>query len=311
MSVLTDKIDALSTIPDEWAEKIVKFQPSLLNRLNRLASGLTTTAEGFIELTSENLVRIDQIMEGLKQYMTTGEYRAIVKDLDTGFIAQEARTIAYFESSFGSAPVTSFGSTLYNVRRAQMVDTVIADGLSAMLYTPVRDTLLDGVASGASYTDLFTNLERLAVGNDDLEGVLLRYSRQLVSDTLATTDRQFTQIVSDELGLEWFQWLGGRMDTTRCICNKNNGKYFHKKEIEALGEGDKKMVGECWDKKYIWQGRYRGTNAENIFSWVGGYNCQHSLLPKSDFDVPKKDIVRAVESGYYKPDAAAREHFGL
>lgn len=308
MSVLTDKIDALSDIPDAWAEKIMKFQPSLMVKLNQLAARLTQTAEGYIEMTASNLMTIETIIGELSRFMTTGEYRTMVTELNAQFLAQEARTLAYFNTTFGEAPVTSFASTLYNVQRAKMIDVLIGDGLNEMLYNPVRDTLLDGIASGSSYSDLMTNLNTIAIGNDNLEGVLERYSRQLVSDTLATTDRQFTQIIGDELGLEWFRYLGGKMKTTRCFCLERNGGYYHRNEIESWGRLEN--LGDCRTNTG-WQGMFRGTNAETIFSWVGGYNCQHSLLPISEFDVPKDDIVRAIKNGWYKPSKTAKEHFNI
>jgi len=308
MSELTDKINALEEIPDNWAKQIMQFQPSMLNRLNRLAAQLTLTSDGFVEMTADNLRRIESILSDLKAYLTTGEYVSIVSELNTQFIAQEANTIAYFQSTFGEAPVTSFASTLYNTRRLQMLETVIGNGLDPMLYTPLRNALLDGVASGSSYQDLMDNISRIAIGDEKLEGVLLRYSRQLVSDTLATTDRQFTQIIGDELGLQWYRYVGGKMASTRCFCLNRNGGYFHRKEIEGWGEMI--GIGDCRTNNG-WQGMFRGTNPETIFAWVGGYNCQHTLLPISEFDVPKEDIVKAYENGWYNPGSTARAHFGI
>jgi len=308
MSILTDKIDALSTIPDEWAEKIMRFQPKLLNRLNKLAAKLTTTSDGLVEMTSANLNLISEIMADLKGFMTSGEYKTIVTELDAQFVAQEARTIAYFQSTFGNAPVTSFASTLYNTQRIRMLDEVIGVGLDSMLYAPIRNTLLDGIASGSSYPDLLDNLSRISIGDAENVGYLERYSRQLVSDTLATTDRQFTQIIGDELGLQWFRYLGGRMKTTRCFCLERNGGYFHRNEIELWGQGIE--IGKCRTDNG-WAGMYKGTNAETIFSWVGGYNCQHSLLPISEAVVPKEDLTRAISKGWYDPSQDVKDELGL
>lgn len=294
MSILSDKIEALTLVPDAWAEQIMKFQPSLYQRLSLLASELTTSG-GAIELTTANLIKVDEIMTALKAYMTTGEYLQIVQELDAQFVAQQGNTIAYFESTFGSAPVTSFASTLYNIRRAEMLDYVIRNGLNDILYTPVRTTLIEGIASGSSYTDLLNNLRTISVGDEELDGYLLRYSRQIVSDTLATTDRQFTNIIGNELGLEWYLYVGGRMDTTRCFCNERNGKFYHKKEIEAWGRGE--GIGKCATKNG-WAGMYRGTNSETIFAYVGGYNCQHTLLPVSDVGLPKEAVENAKKLGY-------------
>ena len=308
MSTLTDKINALEDVPDAWAKKIEAFQPKLFRTLTQLMNSLTVNADGFIEMTAGNLQAIETILAGLEQYLTTGEYVQIVGELNQQFIAQQATTVKYFDEAFGSAPVTSFNSTLYNTNRGNAIRAVLGDGLNPMLYTPLRETLLEGIASGSSYSDLLNNVQRIAMGNDELEGNLLRYSRQIVSDSFATTDSEFTKIIGDELGLEWYRYLGGKMKTTRCFCLARNGGYYHRQEIE--GWGNLVEIGDCRINNG-WQGRYRGTNAETIFTWRGGYNCQHSLLPVSEFSVPKKDAIRAIEKGWYKPDQTAKEHFEL
>ena len=41
------------------------------------------------------------------------------------------------------------------------------------------------------------------------------------------------------------------------------------------------------------------TNSATIFSYLGGYNCQHILQPIATDYVPKEDIERARSLGYY------------
>jgi hypothetical protein len=45
----------------------------------------------------------------------------------------------------------------------------------------------------------------------------------------------------------------------------------------------------------------KGTNESTIFTFVGGYNCQHDLLPLTIKQVPESALNRAIEKGYYKP----------
>jgi hypothetical protein len=51
----------------------------------------------------------------------------------------------------------------------------------------------------------------------------------------------------------------------------------------------------------------RGTNESTIFTYVGGYNCQHSLAPVSVFIVPIEQVRSSIEMGYFKPTASERE----
>ncbi len=51
----------------------------------------------------------------------------------------------------------------------------------------------------------------------------------------------------------------------------------------------------------------RGTNEDTIFTYVGGYNCQHSLAPVSVFIVPIEQVKASIARGYFKPTDAERE----
>lgn len=308
LSILSDKVNALDNVPDEWVKAIMNFQPKMLNELNRLLSRITTTSDGLIELTADNLDRVSIIIDELRQYMTTGEYVDIVQDLNRQFMAQQANTIAYFNAEFGEAPVTSFASTLYNTKRAQLLDAVIGDGLNPQLFTPLREALIDGIGTGSSYSEMLENIRTISIGNDELEGSLLRYSRLIVSDTLATTDRQFTQLVGDELGLEWYRYLGGTMKTTRCFCQERNRGYFHIEEIRSWGRGEN--LGNC-NEGGRWQGMRRGTNADTIVVYLGGYNCQHSLIPVSEASVPRERLLEAIQKGYYEPSDFVKQELNL
>jgi hypothetical protein len=69
--------------------------------------------------------------------------------------------------------------------------------------------------------------------------------------------------------------------------------YFHRNEVAGWGRGE--GVGECG---FPWAGMFKGTNEATIFVYVGGYNCQHSLLPVSEAIVPPEDVARAKSKGY-------------
>ena len=299
------KIRGLETIPQTWVDSITGFQPRMAARFTRILSGLTTTSSGAIEMTAANLAAIDGLLLEMQTWMTQSEYIDIVSTLSNEFAGQQATTMAYFQTVFDSpAPVTTFAAELYQVGRLQLINDLIPENLTTWLWQPLRETLTNAIATGAGYTELLDSVQLIAQGGEGVDGYLMRYSRVVVSDTLATTDRAFTNIVANDLGLEWYRYLGGRINTTRCFCNKRNGGYFHKNEIKGWGSGI--GVGECG---YPWAGMNKGTNSETIFAYVGGYNCQHSLLPVSEFDVPREAAIKAIEAGWYKPGKTAKAHF--
>ena len=303
--LLRSKVDGLTDIPDRWVAGILNVQPKIAQRLTRLMGDLTTV-DGFIEQIPRNITTLTQILEDIRVYMTSGEYSEILGELRADMIAQQATSTAYL-ATLGEVAPSTFASATYAARRVQLVRQ-LANGIDEAVVSPIFETLLTGIQTKASYSELLTSVIDNITGTPQYDGRLLAYSRQLVTDTIAVTDRAFTEIVAADLGLEWYRYLGGRIDTTRCFCNERNGKFYHKKEIELWG--NRQGLGACSNGKG-WDGMNRATDAQTIFAYVGGYNCQHSLLPVSVFSVPKIAIQDAIEKGYYKPDAATRKELGL
>ena len=291
---IQEKVDALTDVPDAWARGVMKLQPSILLRLQKLTAALTTDANGVIVMDVANLARVDTIIADLQRFLSASDYRGLVAGLADEFTLQQTRTIAYFEAASGIAPtVSTFASASYAKSATASISNIALNVPTVYLTEPIRNSLLEGISTGSSYSDLLTNIQTIVTGSDTVEGNLLRYSRQIVSDSLAITDRQFTGIIADDLGLEWYLYAGGKMKTTRCFCDVRNGLYFHYKEIEGWGRGE--GVGSCG---FPWAGMYSGTNESTIFAFVGGYNCQHSLLPVSEAIVPDADIQKAKLKGY-------------
>ncbi len=292
-STIKAKVDALQSVPDAWARGVMKLQPSLLARLQRLTASLETEG-GMLTMTTQNLATVDTIISELARYLTRSEYAELVTGLAEEFQLQQGRTIAYFEAATGTPPsVSGFASARYAQAAADSIRNIAQNVPTQYLTEPLRNALLEGIATGSSYSNLLGNVQSIIIGTDSTEGSLLRYSRQIISDSLAVTDREFTNIVANDLGLEWYLYAGGEIATTRCFCDKRNGMYFHRNEVAGWGRGE--GVGECG---FPWAGMFKGTNEATIFVYVGGYNCQHSLLPVSEAIVPPEDVARAKAKGY-------------
>jgi len=312
--ITRDKLEALERVPDAWAKSIEGYQPKLFARLSKLLAELETV-DGSLAMTASNLTSINTIVNELRAFLTQGEYVDIVKAFNNEFTVQQGLTAKYFGEVLGlDAIPTPFAAQLYQTNRAIAIDGVLGNtALDSMLLNDVRSTLIDAVGSNSRYTNTLESLRNLVEGNAEKEGQLLRYSRQIVSDTFATTDRAYTQLVSEDLGLQFFRWLGGKMKTTRCLCLNLNGQYLHKGEIEQIGLSNLAVIeglSSCKSGNF-WAGAMPNTNNKTIFTVAGGYNCQHSILPVSTFGVPKDVALRAYNSGYFKPTPTEKEFFGI
>jgi len=150
----------------------------------------------------------------------------------------------------------------------------------------------------------------MAVGNDQGDGKIMRYSKQIEHDSFAVADRSYASAAAEQVGATWFKWSGSVIKTTRPFCEERHNQFFCKKEIELWGEG-KKTEGYKWPQSGAWAGEFPGTNARTIFSLAGGINCRHSVMAVSIFAVPIASIKRAMELGYYEPTKFEMEELGL
>jgi hypothetical protein len=116
-------------------------------------------------------------------------------------------------------------------------------------------------------------------GTPDFDGRLLSYSKGIVRDALTIYARSFQQSVTADLGLKWYLYAGGLMDTSRPFCVERAGNYYHESEIKAWAHLE-------------WAGKMRGTSESSIFQFVGGYFCGHQLIPVHESIVPKVDLDR-------------------
>lgn len=305
LEILRDKTQRLEAIPNALLTASERFQLDVFKIVQSLASTLTTK-DGNIEMTTQNLTKVEQIDGLIRKAMSEGEYFKAAVQFKNEMASQAALTIDYFGALTGQEVATSFGDALVRTRQAQALELILGSSMEAGFIQPLKDQLVAAVSGNAGITQTFESLNTYILGNDQIDGRLLAYTRTYASDVFSTTDRAYSEVVSADLGLEWRLYTGGRMDTTRCFCKERNAKYYHINEVKAWGNGQ--GVGQCG---YPWAGMARGTNSDTITTYLGGYNCQHSLGAVSASVVPKADLLRAIAKGYYKPDAVERDLLDL
>jgi hypothetical protein len=137
------------------------------------------------------------------------------------------------------------------------------------------------VSVGGTFQDFERQLK-------DQLGVYERYAHNVVTDGLNQFNAQTIQQFNVAAGLEFYRYSSGTQDTSRQFCLSRVGKYYHRKEVEAWASQN-------------WDGKRTGTTSNNIFTFRGGYNCRHQLIPVHVSAVPAEVVQRNIESGNYKP----------
>lgn len=290
--LIKEKSKRLNDIPLELQTAVIKQQKDVLNEITLLLNDLDVKDGQFV-ISKENIKTIEKINDDLKKVFLNDEYLKSVKEFAKEFDIQAKFNNKVIKAGLGEIE-TPAASLLY-VETAKR--STVAALLNASEFTaPVYSILETAVINGASLKETISNIRTFAEGNDKVDSKVLSYVKQISNDSFAVADRSYTSIISDYLDNDWFYYSGGEIDTTRCFCEQRVGKYFHYKEIESWGRGEN--LGECNIGGGRWGGMIAGTNESTIYSYLGGYNCMHSLIPVSEAIVSDSDKERAKKLGY-------------
>lgn len=288
------KVNRLKSVPDSLVSKMGKVEQGAYRRVIEMISGLDQE-NGVIINNERNISIINGLSADLEKEIFNQDYFKAVVDYSKEFAIQADINNDYFTKLDTAFEQLGKYEDVLKATQKSAIDLLSRDKFTEVLINPLQQSLQSSIINGQSFADTVTSLRQTILGNDQVDGKLLSYVKTVSYDGFAVSDRTYTNVVSQELGIQWFLYFGGEIEDTRCFCTERHGNYYHKKEIEEWGAG--KNVGACGAK---WQGRNAGTNAATIFSFAGGYNCKHSILPSSLRSVPKSVIERNIERGFYK-----------
>jgi hypothetical protein len=295
--LVSDKIKLFESVPAKLETAAIKTQAEAWRKIRPILAEMDVDANGNIEQTENNVRRIGLINEELKKVLAGSEYKEAVKSfldsIDKGVQLTDeiART---FEESFEPNQVQK---QLLQISKQNAINAFYGSGLDARFTQPFLEQLTANVAARAPLREAVNALEGLVVGTEANDGRILANIKTTATTAQAVADRSYSAAVNEELGIEWYEYLGGEIDTTRPFCRNREDGIYHKKEIEAWGDG-KNSAGLNDIKDGTWAGRIDGTDSKSIFTFVGGWNCRHYLVPVPDNKVPDTVKARARAEGY-------------
>lgn len=308
--IIIQKSKLLDAIPNKFLSSVEKSQKVLYNELVVLLNKLEL-ADGKMVLSQKNYDIAAKIAEDLKAVLLESPYTEAVKDFSGEFNNLKTINDKYFNVAYPEYAAPNVGAIIIDNAKRQTVTSLLSTSVDNSFIDPIKSVLEDAITSGASFLETLQNIRLTIEGGenakgDEVDGKLLKYAKQIAHDNFAIADRSYTNSVADELEAEWFLYDGTEVADSRCFCMERKGRYYHYKEIEGWGRGEK--VGECGKD---WQGKNANTNEATIFILAGGYNCLDSIMPVSISIVPLSDVKRAMELGYFEPSEFERTELGI
>ncbi len=228
---------------------------------------LKKRSDGTIINSIENLKSIQGLKPKIDKYFNSGDYSKSVAQ----YLKDHTKTSALIDSYFVSIIDDYERNDLIYKQISESnvfttVDSLLGAGIDANFKQPLIEGIQKQIASGTSVKQLKAYLETELVSQPTIK----RYISQVSSDAIRQYNRQYMQAVTDDLGLKHYLYRGTAIGDTRYFCQTRHGKYYTLAEVKSWGN-----LGD-------WSGKIAGTNDKNIFVYLGGWNCRHSLIPVSE-----------------------------
>lgn len=299
--LINKKAERLESVPDELLSKAGKAELALFKDLQALLKDLKTK-DGFFVSDRANLELAGRIIDLLKEAFYASEYAEAVITFAGEFDNQLGLNDEYLKRAFPEFEESVFGKAVVDKAKRNAVDLLLNAEAETRLFLPLKDVIEEAVVSGARYRDTLDVLSPYFEGENG--GVIKQYSSQVAHDVFAISDREYMSVVSDEIGAEWFKYSGSKIATSRAFCSERHEKFFHYLEIEGWVDC-KRVDGQQTPQRTVngctWAGMIEGTSKQTIYSYAGGWNCRHSIVPVSIFIVPQEVLQRNIKSGNFVP----------
>lgn len=299
------KVRRLTTVPDDFLSKIPASESQVYDKVVELLSRLQIK-DGKYVISTANLEIAANISQALREALLSSSYVEAVAEFASEFDQQAAVSNKLFASTFPGFKPSEVAVNLVQIAKRDAIDLLLNRESDSAFVSPLAETITQAVVNGSGYGETLKSIRTFIEGNDKIDGALLRYSKQQAHDTFAVADRSYTSLVSEQLDAEWFFYSGDVIATSRAFCEERHNQYFYYKEIELWGAG-KRTEGMSLPQGGTWNGRVPETNSATIYSYAGGINCGHSIIPVSIFSVPLTVIKRNISAGLYEPTAKEAE----
>jgi hypothetical protein len=295
--LIKKKIRLFEQIPKDMATSAERAQLDAWRTVEPLLRDMDVDSTGNITQTDANINRIGLIADELNKVLAGGEYKEAVSkflsQIEAG-VNLSTEIAQKFEAGFEP---TEAQRRLVQISKQNAINSFFGSGLRERVTQPFLEQLTANIAARAPLREAVKALSATIIGDSKLDGNLLGHIKTTATTAQAVADRSFSAAVNEEIGIQWFQYLGGEIPTTRPFCEHRQGEIFHRKEIEAWGRGQNSAdINDI--KNGTWAGRIDGTDSRTIFTFVGGWNCRHDLVPVPASKVPETVKARARAEGY-------------
>lgn len=310
--LLSAKAERLESVPGKFASEISKVQLQLLQDIEEILASFDVDSSGHFVISEANMSRAAEMDVLLREALDRTEYAEAVTKFAREFNVQISVSNQYFNQAFPAFTPSQIGEMAVKSAQKTAVELLINTSPDADFIKPIAQQVENAVVNGARWRETLDTIQNITTGNEEVDGKIIQYSKQIAHDTFAVADASYASAVAEEQGATWFFYSGSTIKTSRQFCVERHNDHFCENEIRAWGAGKNTEPSKFeFPKNGEWPGEMEGTNEDTIFSTRGGYLCRHVIMAISIFSVPIEKVKRAIELGFYEPTEFEIQELGL
>lgn len=263
------------------AKKIESLIDDIEKTINQTANALTRSIlRGFLQkLKSENgrivqtinsstTTLFNQVFSTFSRNQQKKLTKQIVKDFDTiiGENENYYRDTVAVDDEKQKAIRKIINNRLGIDEKGNLIKNGYMSGLldDSQIRAQIQQFIYKEVMKGVGYEDLRESVKAFIQGDEQKLGVFNRYYRAFSYDVYSQINRYVAWQYAEELGMEYFIYNGGTIETSREFCIERNGNVYSSKEADEWVK-DPNLTAIPSKETYNWRLE------------AGGYNCRHSI----------------------------------
>ena len=267
--IINDLDNATDLSVDAFIGRLDAISKQMYEEIVQMASSLNYEATTSAQMV-ENLKTLNKINSKIGSLLQKTDYKEATTDFIKSFEKSQRFINLYYSTIVtGFEPSQDLFKTMLKANVETTSEMLIGSGIDANFNEPIKRLLQDVINGRGSYMNMKQSLSNYILGNKNISPRLKSYVGQVASDSVRQFQRNYMNAISSDLGLKHYLYRGTAITDTRKFCSDRVGRVFTETEVKSWASTS-------------WKGKASGTNSSTIFTYVGGYNCRHTLLPISE-----------------------------
>lgn len=288
----SDLIDLLENSVKGFNKSTSLIEKNIFSKMMKYVNQIEVSADGRIIANDANIKKMMDLNAELNRTIKSNIYFDAVKKyldaFDTVFALQN-KYFAFINSDFSPSEKLR----AWRLLAIQQAQSKLVEYMPVVYGDKIKNILITNTTVGASYSDMVDEMRNYIIGSGETGSVgkLQNMAETVVTDALNQFSSSYSELATNDLNLEWYEYVGSLQDNSRVFCQAMVKKrYVHKSELGDIVKGKfpefKKLGGTIYAKTGLPQGMIDGTNSSNLITRRGGHKCGHQFVPVATIAVP-------------------------